>query len=267
MEEWRKYDPDKMVVAFNVYRNGVVEVTRRGTPASTTPGIRSEIVKFTQRARDKMLFTASATEVIFKSMITLTYPESFPIDGKRVKMDLKVFRQRMVREYGCEILWFLEFQKRGAPHFHLLTTVKEPNMSDRKKLAYMWADVAARRPSPDDNLPAHERHFAEYAKIWRVHAHSRSWEAIREVNGAVRYAAKYATKTRQKEVPEEYKDVGQFWGCSKLVRDTARPIAVVDANSRQIRDILEAEGHRVAEFDWLPRYIWGVEAVQKVDKT
>ena len=40
-------------------------------------------------------------------------------------------------------------------------------------------------------------------------------ERVRKPKGARNYAVKYAQKCRQKEVPENYENVGRFWGHSR----------------------------------------------------
>lgn len=57
--------------------------------------------------------------------LTLTYPKQFPDDWEDYKAHLRAFRERLTRycaRLGCSFscVWKLEFQKRGAPHFHLL---------------------------------------------------------------------------------------------------------------------------------------------------
>lgn len=52
--------------------------------------------------------------------LTLTYPGEYPspIEAKR---DLDVFLKRVRRRFpGASGVWRLEFQKRGAPHFHII---------------------------------------------------------------------------------------------------------------------------------------------------
>lgn len=55
-----------------------------------------------------------------RAMLTLTYPAHFP-DAKKAKGHLRAFLKRLFRRFPrIGILWRMEFQKRGAPHFHLL---------------------------------------------------------------------------------------------------------------------------------------------------
>lgn len=54
-------------------------------------------------------------------MITLTYPREYSKDGQTVRKNRDNFLRFCRREFGNpDYLWFLEFQRRGAPHIHLL---------------------------------------------------------------------------------------------------------------------------------------------------
>ena len=61
-------------------------------------------------------------------MITLTYPgewQSVAPDGKAAKRHIAMFRKRYEREFGEPLrgVWKQEFQRRGAPHTHILTSI------------------------------------------------------------------------------------------------------------------------------------------------
>ena len=50
---------------------------------------------------------------------TLTYPADFPLDQETFKRHLKIFSQRFLRSFpSAGFHWKLEFQARGAAHFH-----------------------------------------------------------------------------------------------------------------------------------------------------
>lgn len=95
-------------------------------------------------------------------------------------------------------LWFLEFQKRGAPHFHILYTFKVC----QETIDYVskaWHDIVNCDPNP--------KHLAAGTRC----------ENVRKANGARRYAVKYACKMKQKSVPLDYQNCGRFYGYSKDV--------------------------------------------------
>jgi hypothetical protein len=53
--------------------------------------------------------------------ITLTYPRAYSQDWQEWKRDLDVFLKRFMRRYPkATVLWKIELQRRGAPHYHLI---------------------------------------------------------------------------------------------------------------------------------------------------
>jgi hypothetical protein len=138
-------------------------------------------------ARRRMMLTFRNCEAL-TVMLTLTYPREFPMDGRLVKRHWHNMRTWLVRE-GIKGCWFLEFQKRGAPHFHVFlnSRVKKGRIAER------WYQIVG-----SEDLS----HLVAGTRI----------ELLREQHGASAYAAKYASKVEQKEPPEGFRDVGRFWG-------------------------------------------------------
>ena len=116
------------VVGLVLYANDtVVQRARQKTKPKPKPK-RGEIMEFSDNARKRLAFVASNTDVNFVSMVTLTYPSEFPCDGKIVKRHLYRFLAWLKELMpGVNHLWFLEFQKRGAPHLHLLLDQQPAN--------------------------------------------------------------------------------------------------------------------------------------------
>jgi len=118
------------------------------------------------------------------------------------------------------IFWFLEFQKRGAPHFHFFVThppgsaIHDPQAEALARIwiASNWYDVVG------SNDIKHLSAGTQFDKL----KHGR--------NGTISYAAKYARKAEQKKVPEEYKGVGRFWGVSGLRRTLSADILITDSH-------------------------------------
>ena len=155
---------------------------------------KGHIDRLTQRSRNRLKFIASNTSIDFDFITTLTYPRKFPSDGKLVKKHLDLIKKYMVAKGMGQHLWFLEFQKRGAPHVHIL----HEGAVCKEWLSKTWYRVVG---SGD------ERHL-------RAGTNS---QKVRKYRGGNRYAVKYSSKTYQKDVPEDYQNVGRFWGCSKGV--------------------------------------------------
>jgi len=187
---------------------GYVEVFRRdlsvsweyvSLPNRVATSVRGEVEELSLKSRARLAWVANNTSVEFAAMITLTYPAIFPKDGKVVKSHLKRFLQRLKRRCGSvSYLWFIEFQRRGAPHFHVLVT-KEGGAVGRGWLSKAWFEVVGSRD---------EKHILAGTRV----------EFLRSKDGAARYVSKYAYKTWQKSVPEDYRNVGRFWGHSVDVK-------------------------------------------------
>lgn len=99
---------------------------------SGSQSVRGAIIGWSRRSRANMVLRLSELDYrpLFEdmtslpAMVTLTYPgdwESVAPDGRMVKRHLEAFIKRFERAWGQEWsgLWKLEFQERGAPHFHL----------------------------------------------------------------------------------------------------------------------------------------------------
>lgn len=124
-------------------------------------------------------------------MITLTYPNEYSNNGVEVKYHLNRFT-KFLKSKNCQYTWVIEFQKRGAPHFHLITDT----YIDKKEVSNEWFNIV--NSGDLRHLEAGTR--TERLRLGRV--------------GAKSYVRKYINKSEQKEVPEEYKNVGRFWGHS-----------------------------------------------------
>lgn len=124
----------------------------------------------------------------FRVFATLTYPATAPTTGKAIKAHWRALVERARRvglmEKGTWV-WWLEFQERGAPHFHFLSTT----WVAKAWLAKAWAQVTGGN-----------EHVAT-----RV-------EGLRHPERAGGYAAKYAAKMEQKQIPSGFLDVGRMWG-------------------------------------------------------
>ena len=197
---------------------------------------------------------ANCTSVTFNSMVTLTYGGYYPSIGKLVKIDLQIML-RHLRRYGENYLWFLEFQRRGAPHFHILLEVDCITPIMRYDLMDKWVRTQTKREYFLGQVET-ENQMGEITKLVRFNMHHRVWELINRKDGAARYVAKYGAKASQKTVPKHYLDVGRFWGCSRDV--TSLDGVRVDATSDEIRKLLREKNHPAGDFEVLPKFVWGL---------
>lgn len=253
---------DSMVSGICVYANGNAILSRVSADSGVGKGggRRGKVTELSSISRSRMLFVMSSTDVKFGSMITLTYPVEYPSDGKRAKSHLNDFLRSLQNRYGGSYFWFIEFQVRGAPHFHVFHTRGKIFSADRKWMAIRWAECMGIYKQRMYTSLMDGKTKDMWVQCMRVNTHIDSWQEIHSEDGARRYCAKYALKTRQKEVPDNYKDVGRFYGYSRDVKARCKPIDSFSTDAETIRSILELEGHRVSEWDVLPKYLFGVSS-------
>lgn len=132
------------------------------------------------------------------SFLTLTYPEKYSNDGRSAKKHLDLMIKQLKR-FGIKSgVWFLEFQQRGAPHFHLFLPEYREYLKD--DIAAAWFRIVGSKD---------EKHLRWHkGELSGRHC----YEKMRKPHAASYYASKYAVKAEQKDVPEDYLDVGRFWG-------------------------------------------------------
>lgn len=249
------------VTALQFFGQGVVKVKRESVLDSGSGpggGPRRAIKYLSARARSYLAFCVAATEIEFHSMMTLTYGTPYPTDGAVCKAHLNALLTRMRNTHpGFSYVWVLEFQKRGALHYHVLTTIDSPGAWMRKDVAYKWARITAPSTWASD---VSEEVDSNYRKqVYKVHKHKEAWSAIREENGATRYITKYALKMDQKEVPEEFDNVGRFFGMSRKVTKNARKPVTMLIDNEGLQILLEVEKHKTSEWGVSPRFLFGVE--------
>ncbi len=121
--------------------------------------------------------------------VTLTYPGSLVPDGRASKAHLKAFCKRLLRRWpGACVLWRVERQKRGAPHYHLL--VLGVRFIPHGWVSRAWFEVVG---SGD---PAHLAAGTEVRAV-------RSWR------GVMSYVGKYLAKLEAEGSEDE---LGRIWG-------------------------------------------------------
>lgn len=228
------------VVGFRMYRNDIVTVRAARYPDELAERLdgaeRGKIEFLSMKSRRRLALLAGNCGVAFRSFVTATYPKDFPTDGLEVKRHLHSLLAALRRKCpGLSYLWFLEFQKRGAPHFHLFLSASLPsplsemnrsNGRTRKTvrvhwpwqdwLSSLWFGIVG---SGD------EKHLRAGA----------AWEVIEKPDGAARYVSKESYKTFQKVVPTGFQNVGRFWGCSKdISAESQRDVSCSLADMRKI---------------------------------
>ena len=250
---------------------------RPAIPSEGEPedGRRGEIRGWSRKSRARMVSTLAELDWApllsagagLPAMVTLTYPgdwEAVAGDGEQVKRHFQTFLKRFERAWGEQIVgvWKLEFQRRGAAHFHILmcpptgragaqrqaehaekiaayeTGLRQarprwrPAVGDgkifRDWLSAVWADIVAH---PDTE----QRKRHELAGTAVDYAEG---DRVRDPKRAAVYFGKhgaYSDKEYQNVVPKLWQESGRgpgrFWGVRGLKR--VRGVAMVSAGELQ----------------------------------
>jgi hypothetical protein len=258
-----------------VYKHGLEVIRKARYPMpKPEPPKKGETTEMSKKSKMRLAHIVQNSEVGFASIMTLTYGDLInPTDGRELKRQLNIFLNKLRHRFTIEYLWFMEFTKRGRPHIHIITT-KEPTEFDRIWLAQIWSKISVRDAyirqvkiyggsEIEEFVKLDEFKLAEETqKVYLVHRHQASWQKAKKTDGMARYALKYATKTYQKKIPEEFRDAGRFWGVSSGVY--AIPIAEVligeTMSEEGIKQVLAQS--RVGQMPLIPRYIFERDALK-----
>jgi hypothetical protein len=192
-------------------------------PADREPS--REIIGWSRASRANMVKTLCqldytplfADPTRLPAMLTLTYPGDWLTvapNGKAVKSHLKTLRKRYRRAWREDLacVWKLEFQRRGAPHIHMLIVPPHgvaEHHSFRQWISTAWADVV-NHPDPTE----HARHVLAGTGIdWTQGL--RSTDPKRVAVYFTKHGA-FAAKEYQHCVPQAWqtkgRGPGRFWG-------------------------------------------------------
>lgn len=258
------------VTSVFVYNNGVMIVKRTSKLQcgfDNCEGRKERKIKMlTQKSLAKLTATIQATDINLNTMLTLTYPGVFPRNGQEVKKALNVVLSMLRSKGKFSYVWFLEFQKRGAPHFHILTDHGGISTHMRVGVAETWVRhminsdwfmAAIVVESVDYGECEYEIMIKHVKNAMAVALHRDTWQVVRDKDGAKKYVTKYASKPEQKQVPKNYRDVGRFWGCSRDVILSGGH--EVKTTEDELQNFLKSQNHPASEFDMIPKYLWNVK--------
>lgn len=161
------------------------------------PTLRGKVNGMSHRSSRRLRWSIDNTPELTAAgalFICLTYPEVWPRDGRQVKRHLGAFGKRCKRN-GAFFAWVLEYQTRGAPHFHLLARFPQgwDIVRVRQWIALNWFEVVG---SGD------EKHLRA----------GTSAEYVNNSECAGWYISHYLGKEYQKAPPEGVTLPGRMWG-------------------------------------------------------
>lgn len=159
------------------------------------------------------------------TVITLTYPVELreKLDGRLIKKHFKAFILAYLRKFGLKgrHIWVLEFQKNGNPHYHLVTDCKVDIKIQREFVAARWFKIVG---------SGLDKHFRA----------GTSCEIVRSQAGVASYMASYLEKADQKQVPENFHNVGRFWGGSRNAFEIEKDVEYFDDSYKGISEARRA---------------------------
>jgi hypothetical protein len=199
------------------------------------------------------------------AFVTLTYPREFPTAAAS-KPHLDQLLKRFERQWGCRwLIWKLEPQLRGAPHYHLLVYMGAgfDAASLCSWVAQSWHEIAGA-----DDANHLKWHLGQLGNRPCV-------EQVRDWQGVANYAGKYLGKIS--DGGEEWTHPGRYWGQRRselapitiITQDVDRAVAIkfrrvlVRAYEKQLTGWLyvtgkktmrgkHKAGYRVHRRDWAP---------------
>jgi hypothetical protein len=180
-----------------VFNNSLIKMTLRKPPLRENEDIKA----FSNNARRRFLLKLAHINLqIYQSpiFVTLTYQNILPKNNLELKQHLDNFLHRM-RKYSAkfEYVWRLEFQQRGAPHFHFILFPKQ-NYKTKDVLIYKRFFQNAWRKSIGN--------WSEAMQLYSVDV--KKTDGKRQIFS---YLAKYTAKKSEVE-STTYK--GRFYGFS-----------------------------------------------------
>jgi hypothetical protein len=227
--------------AHDADQRGLVLAEGRELPAPRG----REITGWSAKSRANMISTLASLDYtgwqaagLIPAMVTLTLPGDWLViapTGQAFKALVFAFRRRFARAWGYPLdgLWKLEFQRRGAPHFHLWTCPprglagelrqlgrrRRPAVGDglawREWARAVWADICD-HPDPE--------HRARHERAGVSTDYAEGMRAIDPRRLAVYFAkhGSYRAKDYQNCEPPEWQapgdGPGRFWGYWGLER-------------------------------------------------
>ena len=182
---------------------------------------REPVVMWSDKSRSKMVERLATLDYSpfdipdsLLAFITLTYPAdwlSVVPTAEAAKKHLQSLRKRFEREFERPFyaVWKMEFQRRGAPHFHLLAPVPS-GMGFSEWLSHAWADIVS-HPDPDQRA----KHLVAGTGVDRAKGMNSDTAQRISFYFSKHSSANKGVKEYQNTPPTEWVEagsVGRFWG-------------------------------------------------------
>jgi hypothetical protein len=207
----------------------LLKVSKGGHCEAPEGGIRGDIRGFSNDSRRRLMFTIAQVrrDAPLPVFVTLTYPNTFPT-ARDSKKHLAAWLRRLRRAYpGVGLIWKLEPQERGAPHYHMLVWGAELQEL-RGFVPGAWFDVAGNGDRL--HLLWHE------GKCGNGNVHC--CQAVRSWRGVWSYASKYLGKTFE---VVGWDKPGRYWA---VVNKSAIPFGEMQRQEVSYRDAVTLQRYQ-----------------------
>lgn len=189
--------------------------------ANRAPAVRRQVKHWSDKSRVKMMerfasldYSPFEDQTSIAALITLTYPADWLTvapNGQSSKRHLQILRKRFERAFGRPFfgLWKMEFQRRGAPHFHILAPIPV-GVQFQDWLSQTWSDVVA-HPDPVEK----QKHRLAGTGVDLAKGLNAENAHLISFYFSKHSSAGYGPKEYQNNPPSEWKSqdsVGRFWG-------------------------------------------------------
>jgi hypothetical protein len=192
---------------------------------------RLPVLKWTNKSRAQMVERLATLDYSpfnipdsLLAFVTLTYPGDWITvapTASHAKKHVQTLRKRFEREFKRPFfaVWKMEFQRRGAPHFHLLAPVPV-GVGFNEWLSHAWTDIVA-PPLPEDRA----KHLmagtgVDRAKGMNADTPHRISYYFSKHGSANKGAKEYQNRPAQQWV--DAGSVGRFWGYWGLIPATVK---------------------------------------------
>ena len=170
-------------------------------------GKRNIVTGFSARSRTRLFDLFHRLEIKRKPIfVTLTYGDDYP-NAKTAKQHLRVLFERIRRKMDClqiSAVWRMEFQERGAPHFHIIFF--DLPFICKLTWQYWWEEITG-HPEP-------------FTRVERVRSHKQIMAYVSK------YVAKVEPSSETGFISLSYlhayrakydENIGRVWGCFQKV--------------------------------------------------
>ena len=165
-------------------------------------GIRGKITDFSDASRVRLFDLVHRLDVKRKPIfVTLTYGDDYP-NAETAKIHLKTLLERIRKKLDSlqvSAIWRMEFQERGAPHFHIVFF--DLPYIDKLTWQYWWEEITA-HPEP-------------FTRVERVKSHRSLMSYISKYIAKVDKAEKtgFISPTYLHAYQQKYGEyIGRQWG-------------------------------------------------------